>query len=378
MQAARQQKLFLLIMISITLVLCLGVLEVGLRVATPFPIGNQSNKALDPVLGYVMSRAVTGVDRDGFRNPKVLAQADIVAIGDSHTYGYNAPPKDSWPAQLSTMLDTDVYNMGIGGYGILEYRELFNRARAKSPKTIVFSLYLQNDISNVCMTLENNVWWKNWSVANQVDISACGRPKPLRIPRGGVSDWFKKETALGSFMKYQRHKKKYARIIKEGHSDEGIVVSTMASNTLLSWEQIDGGISGMNIYRKDNALGLELMERVFGEIASIAAEKDIRTLAIFIPSKELVYYKTMLRAGTPIHEKLHMLAKNETDMTEQVRNILTKHAIPYTEIVADLSLAVGQEADIYPARGDGHPLSGGYRIYAEGVRKMIETHSKNR
>src|SRR5215831_8889691 len=64
----------------------------------------------DPVLGAVPSpSALVGFDDWGFRNPKVPQTADIVAIGDSHTYGNTARMEDSWPYVLGHLTGKKVY-----------------------------------------------------------------------------------------------------------------------------------------------------------------------------------------------------------------------------------------------------------------------------
>lgn len=40
---------------------------------------------------------------------------DIIAFGDSLTYGYGAQPEESYPAVLAAMLDRNVINAGISG-----------------------------------------------------------------------------------------------------------------------------------------------------------------------------------------------------------------------------------------------------------------------
>src|SRR5579864_4270611 len=58
----------------------------------------------DDVLGAVPSpSAMAEFDRWGFRNSKVPETADIVAVGDSHTYGNTARMVDSWPYVLGRL-----------------------------------------------------------------------------------------------------------------------------------------------------------------------------------------------------------------------------------------------------------------------------------
>src|ERR1700741_2201003 len=51
----------------------------------------------DKILGAVLRVHGSGYDTWGFRNPKVPASAEIVAIGDSHTFGNAAKMDESWP-----------------------------------------------------------------------------------------------------------------------------------------------------------------------------------------------------------------------------------------------------------------------------------------
>src|SRR5579862_4874650 len=70
----------------------------------------------DNILGMVPSAATkAGYDAWGFRNRQVPQQADIVAVGDSHTYGNTARMEDSWPIVLGHMTGRTAYNMGMGG-----------------------------------------------------------------------------------------------------------------------------------------------------------------------------------------------------------------------------------------------------------------------
>ncbi len=122
--------------------LAAGTAEVALRLLTPYPIhGAMANRIEDAELGYRMDPALDGIDTRGFRNPDGI---DVVAIGDSHTYGYNVEPSASWPARLAELTGQSVYNLGIGGYGALHYLPLVEEALARQPRVIIVGLYLAN------------------------------------------------------------------------------------------------------------------------------------------------------------------------------------------------------------------------------------------
>src|SRR5262245_45630584 len=83
------------------------------------------NMVPDKILGGVPASRTSGFDEWGFRNKQVPSSVDIVAIGDSHTYGNTAKMAEAWPQVLGGLTRRSVYNMGLGGYGPNQYFHLF-------------------------------------------------------------------------------------------------------------------------------------------------------------------------------------------------------------------------------------------------------------
>lgn len=104
----------------------------------------------DKVLGAALPNThATGFDEWGFRNRSVPGTADIVAIGDSHTYGNTATMDDSWPYALGRMIGRSVYNMGLGGYGPNQYFQLLKtKALSLKPQIVICGLYMGDDFEN--------------------------------------------------------------------------------------------------------------------------------------------------------------------------------------------------------------------------------------
>src|SRR5210317_913473 len=65
----------------------------------------------DEYLVHRISSGSGGHDEWGFRNYERPPNADIVAIGDSQTYGISASSDQSWPAHLSKISGQATYNM---------------------------------------------------------------------------------------------------------------------------------------------------------------------------------------------------------------------------------------------------------------------------
>ena len=184
-----------LLLFILSSTLALGILEIGLRQFTVFPIhGLKANRIPDEKLAYRIAPSFPGIDANGFRNPRTQKQVDLVAIGDSHTYGNNVRTEDSWPYQLADLTGMTVYNFGIGGYGSLQYHHLMDEAIKLKPQVIVIGLYLANDIINPCKLINTMDYWQNWADAKGFNTQPCSDADYLsrssqrqndRLRRGG-------------------------------------------------------------------------------------------------------------------------------------------------------------------------------------------------
>ncbi len=85
----------------------------------------------DPLLGFVPNPAMRGVDKASGKIVTIVANgmrsngvhrspngSQILAIGDSFTFGSHVEDDETWPAQLSVLLNRPVWNAGVFGYGI--------------------------------------------------------------------------------------------------------------------------------------------------------------------------------------------------------------------------------------------------------------------
>ena len=105
----------------ITLIMAISfaifIAELLLRMFTYFPINDGTNREYSKHTGYVLSQNFPNIDRRGFRNTNDYDEANLVFIGDSHTYGNNVSYKKSFPYQFGE----NVYNSGIPRYGNFSY-----------------------------------------------------------------------------------------------------------------------------------------------------------------------------------------------------------------------------------------------------------------
>lgn len=93
----------------LTVIVTVGLIEAMLNILTwtsprvaqlltsPWPI------VPDDHLGYRPSPGIPDHDSRGWRNPMAYKKADLVALGDSQTYGAGVDAMEAWPRQLEAM-----------------------------------------------------------------------------------------------------------------------------------------------------------------------------------------------------------------------------------------------------------------------------------
>ncbi|MFC2162579.1 hypothetical protein ACFLRF_02775 [Candidatus Altiarchaeota archaeon] len=94
-------------------------------------------------LGRIEDPIRKDIDANGFQNAFIPDKASIVVLGDSFSYSYLMDFKTAWPHRLS---ERRVYNMAVPGFGPTHGLVLFDDALAFDPETIIYAVYLGNDL----------------------------------------------------------------------------------------------------------------------------------------------------------------------------------------------------------------------------------------
>jgi lysophospholipase L1-like esterase len=85
-------------------------------------------------------------DEWGYRNAERPERADVVALGDSQTYGTGVKRDEAWPAALQRRLGTRVYSMATPNFGTAHYWLELDRALSLQPRAVLVTVYFGNDI----------------------------------------------------------------------------------------------------------------------------------------------------------------------------------------------------------------------------------------
>jgi hypothetical protein len=141
-------------LVLLSVVLVLGLLEIGLRAAdgwlfdwhnlvlgarTVHNATEQGRFMHDALVGYVPRP-------DGLRPTEEAPGVPVLAVGDSYTYGEEVGDDETWPAHLERLANRRVLNAGVSGYGfdqsVLRAEQL---AAQRRPSAIVVS-FIPDDI----------------------------------------------------------------------------------------------------------------------------------------------------------------------------------------------------------------------------------------
>ncbi|MGB1286800.1 MAG: GDSL-type esterase/lipase family protein [Aggregatilineales bacterium] len=372
--AARLTLILLIMMVNVTL------LEGMLRLHSIVQSGNTDTIHLidDDELIWRVRPGTMETDANGWRNAQIPDVVDIVALGDSQTWGFNARIDESWPAVLAAQSGRSVYNMGLAGYGTLDYMTLFEEALAMQPETVIVGLYSGNDFYNAVNRVYTKAAFETWRQSDTTqrhdDLAALDarikaeedRLTAIENPSSGVALFLKKTeigTQLTSF--YDRIRPVSPEFFQTEWTDSHTYAFYHTDNQIYYLTPAYR-LHALNTDERLIREGIDLSYRALLEMQQMAAENDVQLLVVLIPTKELVYMDSV---SAPDWHIFHDLIAAETAIWEEVRVWLQAQNIVYVDTLPALNASA--DRSIYPTNTDGHPLPEGYRIIASVVAEKL-------
>lgn len=337
----------------------------------------------DDILGAVPSAtAKAGFDAWGFRNRSVPESSDIVAVGDSHTFGNTARMEDSWPYVLGKLTGYSVYNMGMGGYGPNQYFYLSNaRALSLKPKMIVWGLYMGDDFDNAYgITYGLDHWaYLRQLPARKADADIWGTA-PVNLP------WHKKtrvwlsehsvvyqlvfHASIGGRVQGEMQIKNAAQLYP------GVATSiSVPEKNILEAFRPQGMLKGLDQESPSVREGMRITFELMKEMNETCRKNHIQFLVVVIPIKEAVFSDDLQKdPNLPMHDLLAKLLPNEQLARERTFAFLKEANIPYVDALPALKKA--EDHQLYArTAADMHPGRNGYRVIAEATadscRRML-------
>ena len=268
----------------------------------------------------------------GFRNRYVPNRADVIAIGDSQTYGVNAALEGAWPKRIAAHVDgeLEIYNMGMGGWTGNQYLEMLRPALHFAPKVLVVAYYTGNDAIGAFISTYGSERWHDL------------RPDPEFEPQGSIRGQVDPED--------------------HWHVQFGDGTATIFTPSYRLQSNRPG---------KEVELGYEVLRRTATRIATETGRADVPVVFTIIPTKELAYAQRVRSEGlTPPADYRQLVDSEATFLEELADHLRDLPGSVYIDLVGPLQRAASK-GPIYPETGDGHPNAEGYDEIARTLAPIV-------
>ena len=326
----------------------------------------------DGVLRYRIEPGTGAHDSRGFRNKEVPVTAEVVAIGDSHTYGISARASESWPGALGTITGMTVYNLSLGGYGPAEYLYLMEtEALGLRPEIIIAGFYLGNDLKDSFTAVYNVDRWSDLRKPEFASSAQSGESDDEEGLQHGIGGWLAGNSVLYRLVSssFIGDNLRQARRIKRG---EQIVMLEDEKSGISTGFTPDQRLKGLDLERAGVREGLRLSLEFFDRMNEIARKNDIEFIVLIIPTKESVFADFIEgNKALPASSKIDYLIENERKVDKEVKRYFDEHGIEYIDALGPLAGAAGRE-QIYPNNFGGHENKNGYRIIADSIKRYLD------
>jgi len=367
----------IVVSVGFGLLLCEFGSRLALNAADYLNVGMVS----DPVFGAKPSpTARGGFDALGFRNRTVPKTADIVAIGDSQTYGNAATMDDSWPYALGRMLGRHVYNMGLGGYGPNQYYELLRtKALPMKPRMVICGLSVTDDFDNAYQLTYGLDYWARLRALPGVKIdfdvwNVGDEPPPTRQKR--IRIWLSQHSVLYQLVVHTGLGNRLNGELQIRNAPE--LYPGLATSLIIPEKHIEEAfqptvnLHGLDQNRESVHEGMRVTFELLKEMDEICRKNNIQFVVVVIPTKEMVFSEYLEHNHKiALSDVVDRLLVNESLALDRTFKFLTDANISYVSPLPLLQKSVGQGLFARSAV-DMHPNKNGYRVIAEAVAERVK------
>lgn len=274
----------------------------------------------------------------GFRNRSIPNVVDIITIGDSQTYGNNAVLEKNWPNQMVSYLSDKapvLYNMSVGGWGALEYMEIFYKSLVFHPRIVIVAFYTGNDPLETFIRVYGNERWA--FLRPNPDINASDAPKVIFPPP-----------------------KSDCRMIKFSDGTSTVFTPKLRHSSNQDHPTVHAGYN--------------IMAQVARQIFQSASKSNIKIIFTIIPTKELVYARKIETQGIKPPNDYYSLVRDEkTNLLNFATDLKKISGAIYVDLLNPLQEAALKPIPLYPMGADGHPLSAGYKVIAKSLSYAVSS-----
>lgn len=274
-------------------------------------------------------------DLAGFRNPAIPNVVDIVAIGDSQTYGLGATMAESWPHLITAGLaGASSYSMALGGWSAPQYLYMLGHAMRLRPRVVVVAFYVGNDPIEAYAQVYGDPRLAEFRHPSGVQPEA---PPPVQFPAPREDQW--RVDLPGDRWLHFTPRVRRINVMAHPSADEG-------------W-------------------------RILGEMAArmvgIARAQGAEIRFTIIPTRELAYLPLLQANGIEPPSEYALLVAEEGRRTADFWALLERLAPgSYVEVTSALQDAILRGEFVYPNGVDGHPAAAGHAAIAAALATALK------
>lgn len=329
----------------------------------------------DPILGAVPSpHSDAGFDAWGFRNKKVPETADMVAVGDSHTFGNTARMVDSWPYVLGQLTNLHVYNMGMGGYGPNQYFYLSTtKAFQLKPRVVLWGLYMGDDFENAySITYGLDHWtYLRQLPAQKANANIWDPPAARPGLTKNIRIWLSRHSVLYQIV---FHASLSGRVQGELQiRNAAKLYPGVASSLIIPDKNIleafrpEAMLTRLDQNNPDILEGMRITFALMQQMDDLCRKNNAQFVVVIIPTKEMVFSKYLEHnPNIALSNVFDNLLVNEREARQKLLTFLNSSNIAYVDTLPALSGSV--EHQLYArTAADMHPGKNGYHVIAEAV-----------
>ena len=365
-----------------------------------------SNRALEPdlVLGYRVSPYYPGSDKRGYRNPTALDSSNILAVGDSTTYGYSVVASKSWPAVLRNENKLDIYNAGVGGYGPCEYLEVTKELIHLNPSQVVVALYLGNDMSdaytsvyiedrcpflqtdNAELLTELKRLRDEQSLlkqATELGLESVAEPFRDGLPLSHLYGTnIKDKSSLYSLVRAAYHKLNNIHYARFGENTDDRFEAESQIKGAIAYDDIpelrtvfkSPEVEVLAVDQTDLRIseGRRITETVLSEIKSLVKKNNNGDLIVaVIPTKGIVYRNILENSFVSRHPSFVPKIEKELKLKNDLLSFLEENEIVHVDTTPLLENALSDKIPPFHQTSNEHPNAYGYSVVANAIATAL-------
>lgn len=297
----------------------------------------------------------------------------MVALGDSLTWGFGASRRDAWPQAFAERTGLVVYNMGLGGYGPVQYAELLDDALELEPRLVIVAVYFGNDLYDAYRMAYH-------FPAHARLRSSALLPEQIREQPFGAEIGAAEPVELLSAFDVIARKSSLVRLLERGgcvlgrgrterylrgkawalaHPEQAAWYEAGAVSTVLAPAY---RLLALELDDPRIAEGLRISAATIEEIAQRCRAKGVGAAIVLLPTKESVYVD-LLPSDRKSPTLLRMVER-EALARRRLLEAGSRDGAIRIDLLPRLREDARAEMRLYPVSSDGHPTGLGYRRIA--------------